>query len=84
MLERLWSAPAAGAGGGEVTVPGWVGAEVTLPRSHLVEATRGEPVQTHKRVGFGLWWVWVPGRVWRSLVPFLHEEVLALELELGV
>jgi len=26
----------------------------------------------------------VPGHVWRSLVPFFHEEVLAFELELRV
>jgi len=28
--------------------------------------------------------VWVPGRVWCGLVRFLHEKVLAFELELGV
>jgi len=27
---------------------------------------------------------WVPSRVWCGLVPFVHEEVLAFKLELGV
>jgi len=35
---------APGAGGGDVAVTGGVGAEVALPRSHLMEAPRGELV----------------------------------------
>jgi len=42
MFERLGSALATGAGGGDVAVPRRVGPEVALPRSHLVEAARGE------------------------------------------
>ena len=44
MLEGLRGVPAAGAGGGDIAVPGRVGAEVTPPRSLLVEAARGELV----------------------------------------
>jgi len=73
-----------GAGGGDIVVPGGVGAEVALPRSHLVEAARGELVEAHKRVRFEGGAVWVSVRTRRGLVPFLHEEVVALELELGV
>ena len=36
MLEYRGGILAAGAGGGGVAVPGRVGAEVALPRSHLV------------------------------------------------
>jgi len=35
---------AAGAGGGGVALPGRVGAEVALSRSHLMEAAHGELV----------------------------------------
>ena len=61
-----------------------MGTEVALPRSHLVEAARGELVEAHERVGLQRGLVWVPGRVWSSLIPFFHEEVLALKLELWV
>ena len=44
VLERLGGAQATGARGGGVAVPRGVGAEVALPRSHLVEAARGELV----------------------------------------
>jgi len=52
VLEPLRGAQTTGAGGGGVAVPRGVGAEVAIPRSHLVEAGRGELVQAHKRVGF--------------------------------
>ena len=51
VLERLGGAATTGAGGGDFVVPGRVGAEVALPRSHLEEATRGELVKPHERVG---------------------------------
>jgi len=51
MFERLGGAKTTGAGGGDVAVPGRVGAEVTLSRPHLVEASRGELVEPHERVG---------------------------------
>ena len=44
MLECLGGTLATGAGSGGVTVARRVGAEVALPRSHLVEAARGELV----------------------------------------
>ena len=44
MLECLRCTQAAGAGCGGVPVPRRVGTEVALPRSHLVEAARGELV----------------------------------------
>jgi len=44
MLECLGGTLAAGAGGGGIVVPGGVGAEVALPRSHLMEAARRELV----------------------------------------
>ena len=61
-----------------------MGAEVALPRSHLVEAGRSELVKAHERVGVQRGLVWVPGRVWSGPVPFFHEEVLAHELEMRV
>jgi len=42
VLECLGGTPAAGAGGGGVTVPRRMGAKVALPRSHRVEAACGE------------------------------------------
>ena len=84
MFERLGGGQAAGARGGDFAVPGGVGAEVALPRSHLVEAARGEFVEAHERVGLQRGLVWVPGRVWSGLVPFFHEEVLALKFKLRV
>jgi len=50
--EGLRGLGAAGAGGGAIIVPGWVGAEVALPRPHLVKATRIELGEAHERVGF--------------------------------
>jgi len=44
MLEGLGGSLAHGAGGGDITVPRWVGAEVALLRSHLMQAARGELV----------------------------------------
>jgi len=61
---------ALGAGGGNVAVPGGVGAEITLPRSHLVEATRGELVKAHERVRLKGRAVCVSGLVRHSLLPF--------------
>jgi len=61
-----------------------VGAEVALHRSHLVETARGEFVEAHERVGLQGRAEWVPGRVCSGLVPFFHEKVLALKLELWV
>jgi len=84
VLERLGGAQTAGAGHGGVAVPRGVGGEVTLPRSHLVKAARGELVQAHKRVGFYRGWVWVSGRVGRGLVPLFYEEVFAVQFELRV
>jgi len=51
VLERLRGAQTTGAGGGGDAIPGGVGAEVALTRSHLVKAARGELVQAHKRIG---------------------------------
>jgi len=44
VLECLGGTLAAGAGGGDLAVPGGVGTDVALPRSHLREASRGELV----------------------------------------
>jgi len=44
VFECLGGTLATGAGGRGVVVPGGVGAEVAFPRSHLVEAARGEVV----------------------------------------
>jgi len=84
MFERHGGRQTAGAHGGDFAVPGGVRAEVTLPRSYLVEAARGEPVKAHERVGLQRGAELVPCRVWSGLVRFFHEEVLALKLELRV
>jgi len=84
VLECLGGTLAAGACVGGVAVPGGVGAEVALPRSHLVDASRGELVKAHERVRLKGVVVGVSGVVRSGLLPFLHEEVSALELELGV
>ena len=84
VLERHGGGQATGARGGHFAVPGGVGAEVTLPRSHLVEAARGELVEAHERVGLQRGAERVPGRVWSGPVPFFHEEVLARKLKLRV
>ena len=51
VFERLWGGQTAGARGGDVAVPGGVGVEVALPRSHLVEAARSELVEAHEWMG---------------------------------
>jgi len=84
VLERLGGGQTTGARGGDFAVPGGVGAEVTLPRSHLVEAARGKLVEAHEWVGLQRGAERVPGRVRSGLVPFFHEEVLALKLKLRV
>jgi len=84
VLERLGGGQTTGARGGDFAVPGGVGAEVALSRSHLVEAARGELVVAHEGVGLQRGAERVPGRVWSGLVPFFHEEVLALEFKLRV
>ena len=52
MREGPGGLGAAGAGGGAIIVPGWVGAEVALSRPDLVKATRIELGEAHERVGF--------------------------------
>jgi len=84
VLERLGGGQTTRARGGDFAVPGGVGAEVALPRSHLVEAARGELVEAHERVGLQRGAERVPGRVWSGLVPIFHEAVLALKLKLRV
>ena len=84
VIQCLWGIQASGAGGWDIAISGGVGAEVALPRSHLVEAASGELVKAHKRVGLYRGAVGVAGRVRRSLFPLFHQEVLALKLELGV
>jgi len=84
VLEALRASAAAGAGGGTVVVPGRVGAEVALTRSHLVSATRVEHGEPHERVGLHGGAVLIPRRVRRDQLPLFHEEVFAQELELGV
>ena len=84
MLEVLAGLAASGAGGWAVIVPGWVGAEVALPRPHLVEASRIELREAHKRVGRQRGAVGVACRNRRFLLPFFHEEFLAEELKLRV
>jgi len=51
MLEVLRYFSAAGAGHRGVVVPGWLRVDVTLPRRHLVNATRVELGQAHKCMG---------------------------------
>ena len=84
MLEGFGGLGTAGAGGQAIVVPGRVGAEVALARPHLVEATCVQFWEAHERMGLQRGVVLVPGWVWRSLLPFSHEEVLAQELELRV
>jgi len=84
VLERLGGSQAAGAGSGGIAVPGRVGAEVALPRSHLVEAAHGELILAHEGMGPWRGAVWVSGRTWCGLILFFHEEVLAFEFRLGV
>ena len=84
MLECLGGSLAFGAGGVDIAVPGGVGAEVALPRSHLVEAACGKPVLAHERVRLERGAVWVPGWVRRGLFPLFEEKTPALELDLGV
>ena len=84
MFECLGGTLASRAGGGAVAVPGGVGAEIALPRSHLVEASRREFVQPHERVGSERGAERVPGGIRCGRVPFFHEEVLALKLQLGI
>jgi len=84
MFEGLGGDLAAGAGGGGIVVPRGVGAEVALTRPHLVETTGGKLVYAHERVGLERGAERVSGRIWRGLVPFFHEEVLALKPWLGV
>ena len=52
VLEGLRGFHAAGAGGRGGIIPGRVGAEVALPRPHLVKATRVELGEAHKQMGF--------------------------------
>ena len=84
MLECLRGFVAAQAGGRDITVPGWMRAEVAFARSHLVQSACSEFVEAHKRVRHKPGAVEVSGRVWRSIFPFLEEEAGALQLELGV
>ena len=84
MREGLRGLVAAGAGGRAVIVPGWVSMEVTLTRSHLVQATRVELGEAHKGIGRHRGAVLVSWRVRRDQPPLFHEEVSAQELELGV
>jgi len=84
VLERLGGGQTTGARGGDFAVPGGVGAEVAFPRSHLVKAVRSKLVEAHERVGLQRGAERVPGRVWSGLVPFFHDEVLALKLDLWV
>jgi len=72
------------AGGGDIAVPGWVGSEVALPRSHLVEAARRKLVEAHEGVRPKGGAERVSDRVWCGHVPFFHEEAFAFELELRV
>jgi len=51
VLEALGGLVVAGAGGWAVVVLGLIGAEVALPRPHLVKATRVELGEAHKRMG---------------------------------
>jgi len=81
VLERRGGGQTTGARGGDFAIPGGVGAVVALPRSHQVEATRGEFVKAHERVGLQRGAEGVPGWVWSGPVPFFHEEVLALEFK---
>jgi len=80
VLKCLRGTLAPGAGGGGVTVPRRVGAEVALTTSHLVEAARGELVLAHKQVGLERGAVWVSGWISSCLIPFFHEEAAAFEL----
>jgi len=84
VLERLGGGQATGARGRDFAVPGGVGAEVTLPRSHLVKVARSKLVEAHERVGLQRRAERIPGRVWSGLGPFFHEEVLALKLKFWV
>jgi len=84
VLGPLGGGQATGPRGGDFALPGGVGAEVTLPRSHLVEAAGGELVEAHERVGLQRGAERVTGRVWSGLVPLFHEEVLAFEFKLRV
>ena len=84
MRAGLGGLGAARAGGWAVVVPGRVGAKVALARPHLVKETCVEFGEAHKRMGLQPGAVLVPGWVWRPLLPFSNEEVLAQERKLRV
>jgi len=84
VFECLGGTLAAGAGGWGIAVPGRVATEVAFTRSLLMYAARGELVEAHEWVRFERGRIGVSSQVRSGLVPFLHEEVLALEFELGV
>jgi len=70
--EGLRGLVAAGTGGGGVVAPRRVCAEVALARPHLGEATRGELVEAHERMGLERGTVGIAGRVGRCFFPFFH------------
>jgi len=72
------------AGGGDIIVPGGVGAEVALSRPHLVEASCVKLGEAHERVGFKRGAIRVSLWVRRGQFPLLHKEFPAEELELRV
>jgi len=82
--EALAGLVATGAGGWAVIVPGRVGTEVTLPRPHLVKATRVKLGEAHKWMGHQRGPVGISCRTRRSFPPFFQEEFLAEELKLRV
>jgi len=84
MLEVLGYFSAARAGCRGVVVPGQVGAEVAFPRPPLVEATRVKLGEAHKWMGLQPGALGVSCRIRGSLLPLLHEELLAEELKLRV
>jgi len=84
VLEAFGGFAAPGAGGQAVIVPGRVGAEVALPRPHLVKATRVELGKAHKWMGRQRGAVGVAFGTRRFLLPFLHQEFLAEVLKLRV
>jgi len=84
VLEGLGGHGASGAGGGTIIVPGWVGAEVALPRPHLVKATCVELGEAHERMGLERGAVGISRWVWRGPFPLLHKEFPAEEFKLRV
>jgi len=85
MLEGFRFQAATGAGGvGIGGPPGWVGGQVTLPGSHLVDSPGHELAQVHERPRVQCGRVQVVPRGWEKGGPLLEECLSCSFLQGGV